>query len=284
MTLLEHLFELRDRLFKASVALVIGMVVGVYFAQEVLDFLTEPYCGRYAEGKCPFNAQSPVDPFLLNLKVGLYLGIIASSPVWLYQLWSFITPGLHRNEKRWSYGFVAVAVPLFLAGAVLAHFVVAKGLEFLLPEDGDGSSFTIDLNINGYFDFVTGMLLIFGVAFEFPLIVFMLNLAGVVSAKRLLSWWRIAVFMIFVFTAFVTPTPDPFGMTILAIPMCLLYFVAVGASFLNEKRRAKAALSSEFGAVGDDEASELDYRVDPVAAPEPVETPEPVPDADRDSR
>ncbi len=146
------------------------------------------------------------------------------------------------------------------------------------------AKYTIDLDIVGYFDFVTGMLLIFGVAFEFPLIVFMLNLAGVVSAKRLLGWWRPAIFLIFVFTAFVTPTPDPFGMTILAIPMCLLYFAAVGASFLNEKRRAKALASSEFGAIGDDEASELDYHVDPVEAPTPVEAPAKVNDVDRDGR
>ncbi len=282
MTLIEHLLELRTRLFRASLALVVGMGIGLFFANETLDFLQQPYCDRFPIGKCPFNAQSPVDPFLLNLKVGLYLGIIASSPVWLYQLWSFITPGLHRNEKKWAYSFVSVAVPLFVAGAFLAHFVVGKGLDFLLSTQDE--SVAINLDVNGYFDFVTGMLLIFGVAFEFPLVVFMLNLAGVVSARRLLGWWRIAVFLTFLFTAIVTPTPDPFGMTALAVPMSLLYFAAVGAAFLNEKRRAKAQLASEFEALHDDEASELDYQVEPVETPEPVEVPEPVDTPDRDPR
>jgi sec-independent protein translocase protein TatC len=279
MTLVEHLLELRDRLFKASLALVLGMAIGLFFAVPVLEFLTHPYCSSLPTidtDKCKFVTQSPIDYWLLRLKIGLYLGMIFSSPIWLYQLWSFITPGLHRNEKRWSYSFVAVAVPLFVAGAVLANFVVAKGLQFLMP--GKDSPYTLDLGLVGYIDFVTGMLLIFGVAFEFPLVVFMLNLAGVVSARRLLGWWRIAVFLIFCFTAVVTPTPDPFGMTALAVPMCALYFAAVGASFLNEKRRAKAALASEHEAIHDDEASALEYEVEPVDAPTPVDG------AERDKR
>jgi sec-independent protein translocase protein TatC len=247
------------------------MAGGLVIAGPVLDFLTDPYCSKYgtvASG-CGFFAQSPIDFWLLKLKIALYLGMIISSPIWLYQLWSFITPGLHRNEKRWAYSFVSAAVPLFVTGAVLAHFVVAKGLEFLLPEKG--SKFELGLGIVGYVDFVTGMLLIFGVAFEFPLVVFMLNLAGVVSARRLLGWWRMAVFLIFVFTAIVTPTPDPFGMTALAIPMCGLYFAAVGASFLNEKRRDRARLATEHEAIHDDEASELEYEVEPVEEPAPVD-------------
>jgi sec-independent protein translocase protein TatC len=285
MTLVEHLLELRDRLFKASLALVLGMVVGLFLAEFVLDFLTDPYCSKLPvtdSGKCKFVTQSPIDYWLLKLKIGLYVGMILSSPVWLFQLWAFITPGLHRNEKRWSYTFVAVAVPLFVAGAVLAHFVVAKGLDFLMP--GEDSPYTLDLGLVGYVDFVTGMLLIFGVAFEFPLVVFMLNMAGVVSAKRLLGWWRIAVFLIFCFTAVVTPTPDPFGMTALAIPMCLLYFAAVGAAFLNEKRRARARLAEDYAALHDDEASALDYHVEPIEPPEPVEPPVAVDDPDQNRR
>jgi sec-independent protein translocase protein TatC len=274
MTLLEHLLELRDRLFKASLALVIGLIAALFIAEPVLKIITAPYChgiGQLANGQCNFNITSPADYFLLKLKVGLYLGIIGSSPVWLYQLWSFITPGLHRNEKRWAYGFISVAAPLFATGAVLANFVVAKGLEFLLPSAGD--EFKLQLSIVGYVDFVTGMIMVFGVGFEFPLIVFMLNLAGVVSARRLLGWWRIAVFLIFVFCAIVTPTPDPFGMTILAVPMCLLYFAAVGAAFFNDRRRERARLASEFESLHDDEASPLDYEPEPVDDPLPAETP-----------
>lgn len=248
MPLREHLRELRNRLGKALLAVGIGLVLGLFVANPVLDFLNKPYCDRFAE-QCQFTAQSPVEPFLLQLKVALYLGILLASPVWLYQLWAFIAPGLYRRERRWAYAFVAVATPLFLAGAVLAHFVVAKGLDFLLPSND--ADFSVDVNISGYFDFVTGMLLIFGVAFEFPLVVFMLNLAGVVSAAKLLSWWRTVVFLIFVFTAIVTPTPDPFGMTALAIPMAILYFAAVGASALNDRRRRRrqAVLDAELDAL-----------------------------------
>lgn len=250
MSLRDHLRELRNRLIKAMLAILIGLVIGLIVAEPVQDFINAPYCDRFAE-KCKFTAQSPVEPFLLTLKVGLYVGILLASPFWLYQLWAFIAPGLYRREKRWAYIFAAVATPLFLAGAILAHFVVSKGLSFLLPSDQ--SPYDVDVNISGYFDFVTGMLLIFGAAFEFPLIVFMLNLAGVASAKKLLSWWRIVVFLIFVFTAIVTPTPDPFGMTALAIPMSILYFMAVGAAFLNDRRRARRA-STELP---DDVASPL---------------------------
>lgn len=273
MTLIEHLLELRDRLFRAALGLVAGLIGAFFVADTVLRYITDPYCkgiGKVPGGgdSCNFNITSPADFFLLKLKVALYLGIIISSPVWLFQLWSFITPGLHRNEKRWAYGFISVAAPLFATGAVLAHIVVSKGLAFLLP--AKGGPYTLQLSIVGYVDFVTGMIMVFGVGFEFPLIVFMLNLAGVLSARRLLGWWRAAVFLIFLFCAIVTPTPDPFGMTILAVPMCVLYFAAVGAAFVNERRRARARVNSEHEALHDDEASELDYRPEPIEEPEPV--------------
>ncbi len=254
MSLLEHLYELRNRLFKAALAIVIAMIIGYLVSDPVLHFLNAPYCGRYGADKCRFTAQSPIDPFVLKLKVSLYIGIIISCPVWLYQLWAFIAPGLHRREKRWAYGFAAVGAPLFLMGAILAHFVVDKGLNFLLPAN---SQYDVDVNISGYFDFVTGMLLVFGVAFEFPLIIFVLNLAHIATAKRLFGWWRIAVLLIFVFTAVVTPTPDPFGMTALALPMCVLYFAACGAAAFNDHRRARAAAKHEQAQPSDDEASLL---------------------------
>lgn len=266
MPFMEHLRELRSRLFKACLAIVAGLCIGLFFSDRVLDFINQPYCDRFA-GECRFTAQSPIEYFVLQLKVALYIGILLSCPIWLYQLWAFVAPGLHRREKKWSYIFVSVAVPLFLLGAALAHIVVAKGLEFLLPSDDSG--LTVDVNIAGYFDFVTGMLLVFGVGFEFPLIVFMLNVAGLASAKKLLGWWRIAVFLIFVFTAIVTPTPDPFGMTALAIPMCLLYFAAVGAAFLNDRRRAKAERNGPYAGLADDETSSLD-DLEPVADREEI--------------
>ncbi|MGH3426663.1 MAG: twin-arginine translocase subunit TatC, partial [Mycobacteriales bacterium] len=112
---MEHIRELRSRLLKASLAVVVGLVIGLFFAKPVLHFVEQPYCDRFA-GQCRFTAQSPIDPFILNLKVALYIGILVSCPVWLYQLWAFIAPGLHKHERKWSYIFVSVAAPLFLTG------------------------------------------------------------------------------------------------------------------------------------------------------------------------
>jgi sec-independent protein translocase protein TatC len=272
MTLMEHLRELRSRLFKAALAVVGGLLLGLIVAERVLNYLTRPYCGIHPDQACKFAFQSPIDPFLLNLRVALYIGLVIAAPFWLYQLWAFIAPGLHRNERKYTYAFVAIAAPLFLAGATLAHFVVAKSLKFFL---GAASQYDVVIGLPGYFDFVTGMMLLFGAGFEFPLVVLMLNFAGVVSARKLLGWWRIAVFLMFVFGAVVTPTPDPFGMSILAGSMALLYFAAVGVAFLNDRRRFRNR--PNYDNLSDDEVSSLDdYEAEPVEAGAPVDAYEPI--------
>ncbi|HEX6077746.1 MAG TPA: twin-arginine translocase subunit TatC [Micromonosporaceae bacterium] len=274
MTLMDHLRELRSRLFKACLGILVGMVFCLFFADRILDFLNAPYCEYRASrgqdiSRCGFNAVSPIDTFLLNLRVALYAGLIVSAPVWLYQLWAFIAPGLHRNERRYTYYFVGAATPLFITGAMLAYLVVEKGMEFLM---GMVNAYDVTLDIGGYFKFVTNMMLLFGFGFEFPLAVVALNLVGMVSAKRLLGWWRVAVFLCFAFAAVVTPTPDPFGMTALAVPMSLLYMGAVGVAFLNDRRRAR---QDEFAALSDDEASPIDQG-SPVEEPAPVSPPTPI--------
>jgi sec-independent protein translocase protein TatC len=269
MSLVEHLYELRNRLFKASLGVVAGMVLGLFVSTHILKFLVHPYAeALHVLGLPPKPLQQlgPADYLILQLKVGLYTGIVLGAPVWLYQLWAFITPGLHRHERRWAYAFVSIATPLFVAGAGLAYFVIAKGLEFLLA--GTGAAAEAALEVTRYVDFVTGMMLLFGIGLEFPLIVMMLNLVGLVSARRLLSWWRVAVFLMFVFAAVVTPTPDPFGMIALALPMCLLYFAAVGIAFLNDRRKARTA---EYAELADDETSSLDHHPDEVEPARPVD-------------
>jgi sec-independent protein translocase protein TatC len=197
----------------------------------------------------------------------------------MYQLWAFVAPGLHRHERRWTYAFATAAAPLFGLGAVLAYFVVAFGLEFLLSFTNENAANAIELL--RYIDFVTGMMLVFGVAFEFPLAILLLNVAGVASAKRLLSWWRVVVFAFFLFAAIATPTGDPFGMTAFALALSALYFAAVGIAFLIDKRRARRR-ASEWGDVDDDEVSPLEYdrvpvdELDPVAPPEAVTASGPV--------
>jgi sec-independent protein translocase protein TatC len=265
MTLMEHLRELRSRLFKASLAIVVGLIVGLFFATKVVALIKAPYCDfvktQSPTGTCQFNQSTVLESFMVNLKIGLYLGLIGAAPVWLYQLWAFIAPGLHRRERRYTYSFAAIATPLFALGAVLAFIVVGKSLPFLL---GLGSEDTVTVNIAGYFDFVTSMMFFFGLGFLFPVVVIMLNFAGVVTAKRLLGWWRIAVFLMFVFAAIVTPTPDPFNMTILALSMALLYFGAVGVAFINDRRRGRR---DPYANLADDEVSPIE-PTSPVDAPQ----------------
>lgn len=289
MTLIEHIRELRDRLFRASLAIVAGLFVGFWLAQPAFDLLKEPYCrlpgATDALGQCQqFLQLSPADGFILKLKLALWIGLIIGAPVWLYQLWAFIAPGLHRHERKWAYVFVAIAAPLFAAGAALAYVVVDKGLAFLMESGVTGLS--TQLEVTRYISFVTNMILLFGVAFEFPLILLMLNFTGVATARRLLSWWRTVVFICFAFAAVATPDPGPFGMTLLALCLSLLYFIAVGVAFLNDKRRGRG--KEMYAGVSDDEVSPLEsdpepvevgQRADasaPIGAPEPVAAPAPI--------
>ncbi|WP_406044454.1 twin-arginine translocase subunit TatC [Micromonospora sp. NBC_00898] len=289
MTLIEHVRELRTRLFRASLAIVAGLIAGFWLADPVFLVLKRPYCRlpdtTNALGQCQdLLALAPTTGFVLKLKLALWLGLIIGGPVWLYQLWAFIAPGLHRHERKWAYVFVSIAAPLFAAGAVLAYFVVDKGLGFLMDSGVGGLSNQFE--VSAYIAFVTNMILLFGVAFEFPLILLMLNFAGVASAKRLLSWWRAVIFIAFAFAAIATPDPGPFGMTLLATALSLLYFVAVGVAFLNDKRRGRGR--GIYSDLSDDEVSPLDLtpepveagqRVDtvaPIGAPEPVAAPAPI--------
>lgn len=275
MTLIEHFRELRSRLFKASLALVVGFVIGYVLSQPVFDLLKQPYCDVKppppGEVCSPFLQLGAADGFVLKLKLALWIGIIVTAPVWLYQLWAFIAPGLHRNERRWAYVFTAIAAPLFMMGAVLAYFVVAKGLSFLLESGVTGTD--TNLEVTRYISFVTNLILIFGVAFEFPLIVLLLNFTGMASAKRLLSWWRVAVFVFFAFSAVVTPTPDPFGMTALGLALSAMYFIAVGVALVNDRRRRRHSL---YAGLSDDEISPIGTEPEPVTTGEPVDAITPV--------
>jgi sec-independent protein translocase protein TatC len=185
---------------------------------------------------------------------------VIAAPFWLYQLWAFIAPGLHKRERRYSYVFAAVATPLFAGGFILGYLLVSRSMKYFLGMSGN---ILISVDLQGYFSFVTGVMLLFGAGFEFPLVVAMLNFAGLVSARRLLGWWRVAIFLMFLFAALVTPTPDPFNMTILAVCMAVLYFAAVGVAFINDRRRSRRGI---YSGLPDDEASTIE-PVSPVDAP-----------------
>lgn len=277
MTLIEHVHELRNRLFWASLAVLAGLIVGFFLADPVFELLKQPYCSLPGaldeQGKCQdFLQLSPADGFILKLKLALWIGLIVGAPVWLYQLWAFIAPGLHRHERKWAYVFVALAAPLFTGGAVLAYLVVDKGLAFLLDSGVTGLS--TQLEVTRYISFVTNMILLFGVGFEFPLILLMLNFTGVATARRLASWWRVVVFCCFAFAAIATPDPGPFGMTLLAVCLSLLYFIALGVAFINDRRRGRG--KEIYAGLDDDEVSPLEFDREPVEAGQRVETVDPV--------
>lgn len=288
MPLIEHLRELRSRLFKGSLGILLGMIAGFWLAKHVLDLLEKPYCkvtldiatknnkGVVPDGwTCTMLQLGATDVFTLNLKIAMWLGLILAGPIWLYQLWAFVAPGLHRHERRWAYLFAAIATPLFALGGVLAYFVVDKGLEFLL--DFGGTSVTTQLEITRYISFITGLMLLFGIAFEFPLAILLLNVAGVLSAQRMLRMWRVAVLLFFAFSAIATPTQDPFGMTALGLALTALYFGAVGFAFVNDKRRARKQ-RAVYGDVADDEVSPIDgaATLGELDEPEPVHASGPV--------
>jgi sec-independent protein translocase protein TatC len=276
MTLIDHVRELRNRLFWASLGIVAGLIVGFIISQWVFDILKAPYCvlpsSQNLTGGCEFITLGVADQLILRLKIALWVGLIVGAPVWLYQLWAFIAPGLHRHERKWAYVFVAISAPLFIGGVVLAYAVIGHSLSFIMESGVLGEP--TKLEVTAYVGFVMNMLLIFGAAFEFPLILLMLNFTGVVSARRLLSWWRTVVFLSFAFAAIATPDPGPFGMTLLAACMSALYFIAVGVAFINDRRKGRG--KEIYAGLDDDQISPLEDDRQPVGAGDRIEAPAPI--------
>jgi sec-independent protein translocase protein TatC len=266
MTLAEHLGELRRRLVVSALAVVAGTGVAFGFHHWLLRVLTHPYCHlpasyRFDKAHCALVVTGVLDAFTVTLKLSLYAGLILSSPIWLWQLWRFVTPGLHAHERRYAVSFVGTSVVLFGAGAVIAYFTLQTGLRFLLGFATGG--ITSLLTFDSYLSYVVAIVLVFAVSFEFPLLVVMLNLVGVLTYVRLRRWTRVIIFLIFVFAAVATPSQDPFTMLALALPMCALYGLAVGFAFLHDRRIARRGDTSPYAHLADDELAPLDDE--PVA-------------------
>jgi len=285
MTLIEHLYELRHRLSVAILAILAGGIIGFLWFQYHLfglptlgTLLTRPYCQLPAppradigtNGQCQLLATAPLEAFMLQLKVGVAAGAVLACPVWLYQLWAFITPGLYDRERRFALSFVGVAALLFAGGALLAYEVVAKGLQVLLSFGG-GQVVTA-LTGDRYFSFILAMLLIFGVSFELPVLVVMLNRAGVVSYTRLRSWLRGIIFGLFVFAAVATPSQDPISMLALAGALTVLFLIALVIARYHDRGVARRRAAEGLDGLSDDEASPLDDRVEPVEPAQPVDS------------
>jgi sec-independent protein translocase protein TatC len=257
MALSDHLRELRARILKIAVILTVGTIVSLFFFDQIFELILRPYDdAREALGDDVTTAATingAGGPLMLHLKLCGVAAVVVTSPLWLYQIWAFILPGLHSNERKWSRVFAAVAGPLFLVGAAVGYLTLPKGLEVLISFTP--SDLTNLIEFGDYLTFLTRTLLVFGIAFEIPVFVILLNLAGVLSGKALGAHRPWIVIGVFVFAAVATPSTDPFSMLFLAIPMVLLFVVSeLICRVIDRRRRERNVL----GGLADDEASPLD--------------------------
>jgi sec-independent protein translocase protein TatC len=276
MPLVEHLRELRNRLAKGLLGIVVVTIVAAFFYKDIVEFFTDPVLksvgcetsfaelAKKDDGTCArIVLNGLLTPFTLALKVSLTAGLVLSSPVWLYQLWAFVAPGLHKHEKKYSLAFVGAGFPLFLAGGFFAYTTLPTMARVLLefsPADLDNQ-----LPLDDLLDLITRMVVVFGLSFELPLLLVMLNFGGVITGKRMLGWWRGMIMGITVFAAVATPSTEPLSMLALAGPIWVLYFVATAISLLNDRRKAQLAAAGP----ADDEASELDLTPEDIGEIEP---------------
>jgi sec-independent protein translocase protein TatC len=265
MPLMEHIRELRNRVFKMVLFITAGAIAGWYLYPHIWQFIEAPYCrlnltthvqvtGGNAKG-CQLFVTGIFDAFFLRLKIAIIAGVILSSPLWLYQFWAFLAPGLYARERRWAYFFAGSAIPLFAIGSALAYFAMTKGLHFLLllvPHN-----VVPIITINTYLGYAIAMLTIFGIAFELPLGFVLLNVAGVLTHQRFAKWRRMIIFGVFLFAAVATPSPDPISMLLLAVPCVALVDLAEIFAFFNDRRRARALAANPYPGLTAEEVVEF---------------------------
>ena len=228
MTLAEHFSELRKRLVRSALALIVCTIAVWNQFSEIFAVIRAPYDSVQGLGS--------------NAVLSLAAAFVLSSPIWIYQLWRFISPGLKQNERKWAYAFTAVAVPLFSCGVLLAYYVMPRMLDILFeftPSDVENVT-----SVESYLSFFLHLTLFFGIGFLLPLVLVTLNFAGILSGERLKAAWRWLVLGSFVFGAVATPNGDPLAMTFVALPMIAMSFIAVGIALVNDRRRERIAEAS----------------------------------------
>jgi sec-independent protein translocase protein TatC len=270
MTLIEHIYEFRRRLGWALLAVIIGGIFGFIWyttrfgpVPPLGEIINAPYCAipadrRFPPGSCRLLQTVPFEAFMTQLKVGIAAGAVLTSPWWLYQFWAFIAPGLYSKERKYALTFVGFASVLFTAGALLAYWLLPHALQLLMSFGGD--YFATALTADKYITFVLSLLVIFGVSFELPLLVVMLNFAGVLKYEKLRRWRRGIVFLLFVFAAFVTPGQDPFSMVGLAAALTLLFEISIQISRVHDRRKERARHDEGWDQLADDEAAPFRYQ------------------------
>jgi sec-independent protein translocase protein TatC len=247
MTVMEHLDELRSRLIKSLLAFLGISIVAFIFFEPVSDFLLRPLCDldpdQLGPQGCRLSTFGPLEPFLVRLKVTAMVAFVCSSPIWLYQVWAFVTPGLTMREKRYAGPFVASSVFLFVLGCVFAYLTLPAALQLLIGLGGE--NLVPFFRANEYMNFVGLVMLAFGLSFELPLVLFFLGLADVFTVESLRTHRRHALIAIAVLSAVITPSQDPYTMLAMGLPLYLFYELDILLLALVKKRRAKAALLSD---------------------------------------
>ncbi|WP_031465782.1 twin-arginine translocase subunit TatC [Sciscionella sediminilitoris] len=297
MTLVEHLYELRYRLSMALLAALAGAIVCCLWFNFTIgslptlsDIVMHPYCsgttntlldqvGGKGSKDCGLLQTKPFEAFSVLLKVGITTGVVLTSPLWLHQVWAFITPGLRKRERRFGVSFVAFGSVLFVLGAVVAYFVLPEALRVLTNVAGTGM--VTAFSASDYVGFLINLLVIFGISFELPLVVVMLNFAGVLRYEKIKRWRRGIFFAIVIFSALVTPGSDALSMVVLGAALCVLFELAVQISRMHDKRLAKRRKDEGWDLEDPDTASPLDHTPEPVLsepaqpAPAPIALAEP---------
>jgi sec-independent protein translocase protein TatC len=263
MPLMDHIRELRNRVVKMALGLGAGMIVGFVFFDPIWNAIARPLCTAVIRGQTGCKTlgvnqlalDGPLDPFYLRVKVAVIAGVILSSPVWLYQIWAFIAPGLYAREKKWSYIFLGTAVPLFLGGVTLAYWSLGRSMHYLLGLT-PGTVANV-ISVDQYMSFVMAMLLAFGIAFEVPLLIVMLNLAGILTHERFRKWRRVMIFGVFLIAGMANPSPDPITMLILGGGCAALVEVAEFIVWSNDRRRARLH-PDPYAGLADDQLSPIE--------------------------
>jgi sec-independent protein translocase protein TatC len=245
MSLIEHLTELRDRIIKVVIALVIGMLIAFLLYDQIFAILIAPYedianTHNTISGDGRLLQVDPLEGFGIRMKLALYGGIAIAMPVILWQLWRFVTPGLYAHEKRYAIPFIVSALALFVMGAGLAYYTLPRALEFLI-DIGGTDNFVTAFAPGKYFTLIVYMMLAFGIGFEFPILLVFLQMAGIITPKQLSGARRYAIVGICVLVAVITPSGDPISMLMLSVPMVAFYEISILIGRVMERRRSVEA-------------------------------------------